>query len=232
MKPVVKITLVIVVAYVCLLPASGCKHFPDLTPDPTNPSDTCDTTLVQFQRNILPLLNSNCAMSGCHDAATHEDGVILTDYTNIINTGEVSPGNPNSSKLYEVLFNTGSDLMPYGGPPLSDDQKALIEKWIQQGAQDYYCPDAACDTSAMSFSSDIMPILNSKCKGCHSGAAPSGGIALTNYAEVMAIDTTGQLAGAINHELGYSAMPQGLPKMDDCTIAKIMSWIHAGSPNN
>jgi hypothetical protein len=48
--------------------------------------------------------------------------------------------------------------------------------------------------------------------------------------KVLAVN--GQLYGTINHESGYSPMPQGEAKMDDCSIAKIKKWVDAGSADN
>jgi hypothetical protein len=38
--------------------------------------------------------------------------------------------------------------------------------------------------------------------------------------------------GAINHSSGYQAMPQNLPKLSDCNLAKIAAWKNAGMPDN
>ena len=37
---------------------------------------TCSPDTVYFSQTILPLITSNCAMSGCHDAISHKEGVI------------------------------------------------------------------------------------------------------------------------------------------------------------
>jgi hypothetical protein len=36
----------------------------------------------------------------------------------------------------------------------------------------------------------------------------------------------------MNHDNGYSAMPQGTGKLDACTLNKLLAWIHAGALNN
>ena len=56
-------------------------------PGSTTPPTTnviCNPDTVYFKQKILPLIVSNCAMSGCHDAISKKDGVVLTDFTNII----------------------------------------------------------------------------------------------------------------------------------------------------
>lgn len=92
---------------------------------------------------------------------------------------------------------------------------------------------ATCDTiSTISYSTHVRPILEQKCYSCHSGSGPSGNIAMGTYLTDKALGTNGQLYGTISHASGYSPMPEGEAKMDDCSIAKIKKWVDAGSPNN
>jgi hypothetical protein len=68
--------------------------------------------------------------------------------------------------------------------------------------------------------------------GCHSGGNPSGGVSLTNYAEVKIPAENGSLFGSISHLDGYSKMPKGGNKLADCDINKIKSWIDNGVKDN
>lgn len=231
---------------------SSCKREPvfigSLDPDPVDTTgngggDTivtppvnlhpCNPDSVYFNMQILPILTSNCAMSGCHDVASHEDGVILTNYAYVRNSG-VSLSNPANSKLYKVLNYTNGDRMPPSPrSPLPTAQRALILKWIQQGALNLTC-EADCDTTNVTFSGSVMPLMSLKCTGCHSGSTPSGSIALTNYAQVKAAVTNGKLVGSILHQSGYFAMPYptGSPLMPACDIRKVQIWIANGALNN
>jgi mono/diheme cytochrome c family protein len=79
----------------------------------------------------------------------------------------------------------------------------------------------------------VVPVLTSNCYVCHSGAATAGaGIKLDNYASVKVQVNNGRLLGSIEHKPGFSPMPKGGAKMQDCDIAKIRTWIKAGAPNN
>jgi hypothetical protein len=90
-----------------------------------------------------------------------------------------------------------------------------------------------CDTlTTISYGGIVRPLLEQQCYSCHAGARPSGGIAMGTYDTDKAIAINGQLYGTINHVSGYSPMPDGQPKMDDCSIAKIKKWVDDGSPNN
>jgi hypothetical protein len=220
--------------------AIGCKHEPLLPRVEENvPPDTttdCDPSVVYFQNDVMPLFASSCALSGCHNAASAADGVVLTTYANIMNTGEVNPGNPNDSKLFEsITDNNPEDRMPppSSGITLTQDQINLINDWIAQGAQNTICvASAPCDTLAVSFAADIQPIISTHCLGCHSGSAPSGGIALSNHQQVLVTANNGKLLGSVSHAPSFSPMPQGQAKLDDCKIALIRNWIAQGAANN
>ena len=69
----------------------------------TEISSNCDPDTVYFRNSILPLVVSSCATTGCHDQASHKDGIILTDYSSILNTGEIKAGDPGDSEFFESL---------------------------------------------------------------------------------------------------------------------------------
>lgn len=90
-----------------------------------------------------------------------------------------------------------------------------------------------CNTGTVTYSSTITGIIsNYGCLNCHGGNAPTAGFSLEGYDNVKAKVTDGRLFGAINHETGYSPMPQGANKMTQCDINKVKAWIDAGAPNN
>jgi hypothetical protein len=258
MKIVKRFTNVFFLVFVAgLLWLSSCKHdIPIVIPiDPVIPIDTsditdttditdtvdinpdpCDPDSVYFETDILPMLISNCAMSGCHDDASHEDGVILTSYSKVMNTADVKPFDLNDSKLYEAITETDSDdkMPPPPNTPLSSDQVALIAKWIMQGALNITCNANfdSCDVSNVTYSGTVAPILQNFCVGCHSGSAPSGGILLNQYNAVAAVALSGQLVGSINGASGFAKMPPAGGSLSSCNIEKITKWVTDGAPNN
>jgi hypothetical protein len=191
----------------------------------------CSPDSVYFKQKILPLLVSNCAMSGCHDAISKKDGVILTDYANIIR--EVKITNPAGSDLYKSLIATGEDRMPPAGP-LSTENINNVLTWIKQGAKNNSCDVSAsnCVTTNVSFKTVVQLILINYCTGCHSGARPSGNIDLTTHANVQKYAANGQLYGSIAHQTGYIPMPSATTKLTTCEIDQVKSWITVGSLNN
>jgi cytochrome c553 len=223
-----KIVLMLIVALAVSIYA--CKHEPD-TIAPSQPGGP-GSSQVCFEADVLPLFQTNCAKSGCHDAITAEKGYVLDSYSNIIKKG-IIPGNATNSKVYESLFETGNDKMPpLPNPDLSPAQKAIIGKWINEGAKNTTGCGVACDSNQFKFAANIDPIVQKYCVGCHGGTSPSANINLSAYGGVRQQALNGRLYGAITHSPGYSAMPKNAPKLNDCQIAQVRKWIAAGSLNN
>ena len=224
-----RITLILIVGLIM----AQCKHdtvIPDGFEIPEQ-STICDSDTVYFVNDVLPLIMSSCATTGCHDDQTAEHGVRLTSYTNIIQTGEIRPFNPNDSELYEVLFDDGDDLMP--PPPMtafSAEKKEIIRKWIQQGARNNECIEE-CNFTTVSFSADIAPIISTSCLSCHGSVSPNGGVSLTNYSEIAVVANSGKLLDVLKAQNGASLMPPS-SALNNCKIDKITKWIEDGTPNN
>lgn len=235
--------LVLPILYLLML---GCEHDPFPAPPViNNPIDTsgnpvdtsfntkpCDPDSVYFARDILPILSSSCAYSGCHDAATASDDVILDNFFNTVTTADVRPGDPEGSDLYEKITDGDPDdrMPPPPNNPLSNNDISLIRKWINQGAKNLSCDD--CDTTAVSFKNDIEDIFYTSCVSCHSGNTPDGGLSLTTYMEIKNAIQNNVVIQRINHEAGYSPMPPSGIKLDPCKLLQINQWVQDGYPNN
>ncbi len=209
--------------------------FPPNTTDTTNTGKPCDPKVIYFEKDILPIITTNCAYSGCHNATSAEEGVVLDNYANIMKTGGINPGNPSKSELYEVITDKDQkDIMPPPpSPKLTDTQIQLIANWITQGAKNETCNEnpSTCVTENVSYSKYVKEALAS-CTSCHNSGNLGGGVNLESYVGVKSAADNGKLLGAISWQSGYKSMPQGGSKLPDCTIRKIKSWIESGSPNN
>lgn len=224
----------ILVLFTGLLILNACRHeLPVPNPDGGGiplPSSVCSPDSAYFVNDILPIISSNCTMSGCHDNITHADGVELTSYTKIMRY--VKPGDAADSKLYKVIIKTNNDRMPPPPmPPLTAAQKALIEKWINQGAKNNNCT-GSCDTAIFTYSAAVKPVINTKCYGCHNPANLGGNIDLSTYNAVRTVALNGKLYGSVAQQPGYSPMPKNSAKLSDCEIRQIQKWIGAGALNN
>lgn len=194
--------------------------------------DPCDPDTIYFERDLLPLLQSSCAQPGCHDAITMQDGVRLTDYNSVVQTADVDPFDPENSKIYKVVIeDEPQDRMP--PPPASawsQESIDLLYAWIAQGAQNLFCDEEDCDTTAVSYAAPVSGIIQKHCLGCHSDNNPLGGLSLQGYDNVVATADDGRLMGTVKHEAGYPAMPKNSSKLSDCKILQLETWIQNGTP--
>lgn len=94
-------------------------------------------------------------------------------------------------------------------------------------------PNPGCGTpSTVSYTNNVLPVLNPNCLVCHDQAGNAGGIVFDTYAGLKVVVDNGTFEGAINHNAGFEPMPRNNPKLSDCTLELIQSWIDAGAPNN
>src|SRR4051812_11051916 len=80
-----------------------------------------------------------------------------------------------------------------------------------------------CDTTTVSYATDIAPIITAKCNiagGCHDAAGLAvSGYDFTTYAGLHAVANTALLIGDINwapSSVRYSNMPKDNPKLQQC----------------
>ena len=90
-----------------------------------------------------------------------------------------------------------------------------------------------CDTSNVSFSGVILPIIEQNCfNGCHSGANPSSGFTLESYADVKVKVDDGRLGGAVQRKPDFGAMPLNMDPLPVCEVDQIIAWIDQGAQDN
>ena len=93
--------------------------------------------------------------------------------------------------------------------------------------------NAPCtDTTTVTYTQKVVPLLQQFCYSCHIGSFPSGNQLMGTYAADKAMAQNGKLYGTMNHVSGFSPMPKGMAKMTNCQIATIKKWIDAGMQNN
>jgi hypothetical protein len=106
----------------------SCTHEPNIETLPE----------VCFERDVLPIFQTNCAISGCHDATSKTEGYNLSDYESITSNG-IEKGNAGKSKVYKAMITGIGEIMPPSGA-LPEAQRQLILVWIEQGAKNTTCP--------------------------------------------------------------------------------------------
>lgn len=88
----------------------------------------CDTpTIVSFSADVLPIIDLNCAISGCHVDGGEGPG-LLAEY-------ETVRDYVDSGDLENRVFNSPEDPMPPTGQ-LGECDLEIILHWINQGALD------------------------------------------------------------------------------------------------
>ncbi len=95
--------------------------------------------------------------------------------------------------------------------------------------------DKGCDTTGVTFSKSIQPILQTNCYGCHSikdYASMGGNLNLEDYTTLKRAVDDGHFYLAIIHDPAHIPMPKDGAKLDTCSITKIKIWIDHGALNN
>jgi hypothetical protein len=110
-----------------LLWATGCYY------DETVLIEKEVTTEISFSGDIIPILNTSCNISGCHNAGGTPP-VLTADkaYNNLINGNYVDIAVPENSELHKWLTGKRNTPMPLTGPDPNINAKVLA--WIKQGA--------------------------------------------------------------------------------------------------
>jgi hypothetical protein len=87
----------------------------------------------------------------------------------------------------------------------------------------------SCDTTNISFSQTIMPILQGNCSisACHVQGGTGTGL-YENYSQVKAVVDNGALE---NRVLNLQDMPQAAP-LPECQQRQIRIWIDGGALDN
>lgn len=181
-----------------------------------------------YDRDIQPILMSSCAVSGCHDAATHKEGVDFSSYTKTLKA--IKAGNPTSSELYHAITATPGTEHFMPPKPYSALSKAAIDtiySWIKRGGLNEECASPCDTTGTIKYASHIKSIIDLYCVSCHGVNSPSGGIKLLTASDVQAVAKTGRLPGAVKRKSGFTAMPPAYA-LSTCDVRQIDLWINQG----
>jgi uncharacterized membrane protein len=91
----------------------------------------------------------------------------------------------------------------------------------------------------VSFASDVMPIVESRCINCHGGERTQEGLSLKSHAELMAgsdngtVVVPGDAANSLLVELvAEQKMPKRGPKLTPPQVQLITDWVNQGALDN
>jgi len=87
-----------------------------------------------------------------------------------------------------------------------------------------------CETTGMTYTSNIKALIDASCAtaGCHVPGTAT--FPMDSWDGVVAAVSFGRISGAINHTMGFSPMPKGGSKLDQCSIDQIDAWLDDGAP--
>jgi hypothetical protein len=112
----------------------------------------------------------------------------------------------------------------------------LIPSCYYDNVEDLYPFEAsACDTTNITYSKTIAPIMEANCNTCHNSITSNGNppVITADYPGLFVVAENKKLWNAVDHLNGGSRdMPQNANKLSDCDLAKINTWIKAGYPDN
>jgi uncharacterized membrane protein len=118
---------------------------------------------------------------------------------------------------------------------------AILLTACAAGATDTPLPIQQNTSSAasVSFSNDVMPILQSRCATCHGGNQTNAGLSFASYETLMAgsnngpVVTPGNPANSLLIQMIQEGrMPKRGPKLTPDQLQILMDWIQSGALNN
>ncbi|MDW7711996.1 MAG: c-type cytochrome domain-containing protein [Deferrisomatales bacterium] len=205
--------------------------------------------------DVAPVLNQRCVI--CHSGEAAPLGLRLDGYEALregsVNGAVVEPGDPAASELIRRVKGTARPRMPMTGPPfLSEDEIALLERWVEKGAEG---PAAAAPSvpvvpqpvgpGGLVTYREVEPILLAQCARCHAadgimGPAPEG-YRLTSYEETLATRDRARVvpghpeASEFLRRIRGQARPRmpldGPPYLDEAETRLVEEWIAQGAPD-
>lgn len=92
---------------------------------------------LDFNRDIRPILSENCFFCHGQDDNTRAADLRLDKRDEAVAAGVLVPEDAASSELIARIFSDDPDMMmppPESNRQLSEEQKALLERWIDEGA--------------------------------------------------------------------------------------------------
>ncbi len=229
MKNLLNISIIAIFGLFLLL--NSCEHKPKELIKPAskdtiviNPNSVtnCDSSIAYFKNDILPIFTSNCTGSGCHNAIDKVEGLVLTNYKNILKLADTQ--NPKGSDLWKVLVSTDPNKMMPRTQRLSASDRNKILKWMNQGAKNDSC-NAGCDSTKYAYAADIAPIIAKNCLGCHA----TGTTKIGSYIDLFSQYQNGNLLTDLNANSAPRKMPPNT-NLSACDKKKLLKWIAAGGP--
>jgi uncharacterized membrane protein len=147
-----------------------------------------------------------------------------------------------------AIFLTACGAQPAAPQAASPTQAAVVPTQAAVATQAEVAPTQevapatempAATGGSVSFTKDVLPILESRCLNCHGGEKTSAGLSVATYDKMMAGSENGAVIvpGDADNSLLVKAilagkMPKRGPKLLPDQTQVLIDWIKAGAQNN
>ena len=144
-------------------------------------SSQASETAPVFEADVAPILASKCGK--CHSDKVQKGSLNLSSMRGLRSGGEsgesVVAESVEDSLLWIMI--DGGGMPPEGQPPLSDNEQALIRKWLEAGAKS----DLPLEPEEKKLTQhDVLPIVLLRCTTCHGARLKKGGVDLRTPASI------------------------------------------------
>jgi len=193
-----------------------------------------------FEKDVLPILSTYCFT--CHAQSSPEQGVDLRSARSVLRGGfngaVIKKGSPQDSRLYQKVLQ-GKMPPPAFKSEVPEADVETIRLWIESGAQSEegdQIPEEARRQIAH-YESEIQPLFNQRCVGCHGGDSPQAGLDLSTLVSTLRGGQQGPVIleglsdkSIIMRQLVSGGMPPkgGGKPLSEIEVERIRAWIDKG----
>lgn len=200
-----------------------------------------ETAVPLFETQIRPLLERRCFE--CHGEKQHKAELNLTTRGGLLKGGEsgaaIEPGDRDASLLFEYVRD--GDMPPDDAEPLSEEEVALIGRWIDAGAPARITSDGGPPALTQD---DVIPLMDRRCTCCHGHVYQRGGLDLRTPAAMLTGGDSGPAvipgdpeASLLVQRVRERQCPPkddlgeaGIEPMTEAELATVQKWIALGAP--
>jgi ribosomal protein S16 len=199
----------------------SCTNVKGPIPEAAQTND-CDTA-NWYSGKIEPIINTNCAISGCHDASSGMDMSTYDALKVYVDNGMLKD---------RALIKKNMPISPVN--PLSASQLNRINCWLEKGAQKTSTGGTTGTTTTCTttiyYSSTIAPLITTNCAvlGCHDAGSGNGDY--TTITDLQADALNGKLKNRVVVVMDMPEFP--VKPLSAIDVNKINCWIQQGALNN
>ncbi len=89
------------------------------------PANICDSATYNFK--IKAIVDTKCAIGGCHAAGSQAGGVLLTDYSSVKSKAD-------GGRIKVRVIDKNTVMPPASNTQLTTNELALVQCWLDKGA--------------------------------------------------------------------------------------------------